>query len=137
MAAHNHPHPQVLIVEDDELTRSAWESALQAEGFSTAGAANGREALNYLLRNGPPRLILLDLMMPVMSGWEFRHEQLRDPALARIPVVVCSAVGDLPQEVSLLGAAGCLQKPLDSRQLVNVVRTFCDPLEAQAHSPAC
>ncbi len=118
---------QVLIVEDDDLTRAALQTAVEAGGYSTAVAANGREALNYLLRNGRPRLILLDLMMPVMSGWEFRHEQRHDPALASIPVVVCSAAGDLQQEVSLLGAAGCLQKPIDFPQLVATVRSFCGP----------
>jgi CheY-like chemotaxis protein len=125
---------QVLIVEDDDLTRDALRSVLEAEGYAVATAANGREAYNFLLRNGRPGLILLDLMMPVMSGWEFRHEQKRDPGLARIPVVVCSAAGDLQQEVSLLGAAGYLQKPIEPGHLLDMVRSFCSPAEARQGS---
>jgi CheY-like chemotaxis protein len=121
---------QVLIVDDDDLTRNALQSIVEGEGYPAATAANGREAFNYLLRNVQPRLILLDLMMPVMSGWEFRYEQRRDPTLARIPVVVCSGAGDLEQEVSLLGAAGCLKKPIDAGRLVDTVRSFCNGIEA-------
>jgi CheY-like chemotaxis protein len=115
----------VLIVEDDETARKALKVLLESEGYLVGTAANGREAVNYLLRNGRPGLILLDLMMPVMSGWEFRKEQKRDSALASIPVVVCSAAGDLQQEVALLGASGCLQKPIDSERLLEMVRSFC------------
>jgi CheY-like chemotaxis protein len=115
----------VLIVEDDGLTRDMLQGFLEKEGFRAAGVANGREAINFLYRNPRPGLILLDLMMPVMSGWEFRTLQKRDPDLARIPVVVCSAAGDLQQEVSLMGAAGCLQKPVDPARLVATIRRFC------------
>lgn len=115
----------VLIVEDDNSTREVLQSILEAEGYHVASVANGREAINYLHRNGRPCLILLDLMMPVMNGWEFRSQQKRDPALAAIPVVVCSAIGDIQQEVSLIGAQGCLQKPIDTEQLLNTVSRFC------------
>jgi len=115
----------VLIVEDDDLTREALRSMVEKNGYPTEAVANGREALNYLHRNGRPGLILLDLMMPVMNGWEFRSQQRHDPALARIPVVVCSAVGDIQQEVSLIGADGCLKKPIDTRELLDTVRHFC------------
>ena len=115
----------VLIVEDDDLTREALESILTSHGYTAAGVANGREAINYLHRNPRPDLILLDMMMPVMNGWEFRSQQKRDPELAPIPVVVCSAVGDIQQEVSLVGAEGCLQKPINADQLLDTVRHFC------------
>jgi CheY-like chemotaxis protein len=115
----------VLIVEDDDLTREALESILTSNGCTAAGVANGREAINYLHRNPRPDLILLDMMMPVMNGWEFRSQQKRDPELAPIPVVVCSAVGDIQQEVSLVGAEGCLQKPINADQLLDTVRHFC------------
>ena len=73
----------VLIVDDDNDVRSALAELLEEEGFSVEGAANGREAL-ALLRGGTvhPAVILLDLMMPGMDGWDFRHEQMRDPKLA-------------------------------------------------------
>jgi CheY-like chemotaxis protein len=115
----------VLIVEDDGETRAALQAILESEGHRVAAVTNGREAINYLHRSERPGLILLDLMMPVMSGWEFRSLQRRDPGLSSIPVVVCSAADDLEQEVSLLGAAGCLQKPINAGQLLAFAARFC------------
>jgi CheY-like chemotaxis protein len=125
MTAEQPARNEVLLVEDDSLTRDMLQGLLEREGFVVAAVANGREALNYLYRNHRPCLILLDLMMPVMNGWEFRTLQKRDPDLARIPVIVCSAAGDLHQEVSLMGAQGCLQKPVDPDSLLAAVRRFC------------
>src|SRR5215831_14973272 len=84
----------ILIVEDDNDVRSALSELLEEEGFSVEGAHNGREALARL-RGGTvhPAVILLDLMMPGMDGWDFRSEQMRDPELAAVPVVVVSASG--------------------------------------------
>ena len=65
---------------------------LSLEGFQTAAVANGQEALDYLRQENAPNLILLDLMMPVMDGWEFRRRQRADPGIADIPVVVLSAL---------------------------------------------
>ncbi len=83
----------VLIVEDDPDTREALADLLRQEGFKVDTAPHGRAALDRLHAPGAPlpRIILLDLMMPVMSGWEFREAQLREPGLAPIPVVVMSA----------------------------------------------
>ncbi len=125
MMATERASTDVLIVDDDELTRDALRFVLEEEGFSVATAANGREALNYLRRTGHPHLVLLDLMMPVMNGWEFRTQQKRDPDLTGIPVVVASAAGNIQEEVSLIGAEGCLQKPIDADKLVEVVRAYC------------
>jgi CheY-like chemotaxis protein len=125
MASAPQPAKTVLIVEDDDMTCEALRCILESEGYPVAVAANGREALNYLYRNSRPLLILLDLMMPVMNGWEFRRQQKRDPALAGIPVVVCSAVGDIQQEVALIQPAGCLQKPIEAGQLLDTVRRLC------------
>lgn len=81
----------ILIVEDDLDIREALAEALGFEGYDVFLAENGQEALD-VLRAGPlPHVILLDLLMPVMSGWQFRQEQLADPALAGIPVIVVSA----------------------------------------------
>jgi len=81
----------ILIVEDDLDIREALAEALGFEGYDVFLAENGQEALD-VLREGPlPHVILLDLLMPVMSGWQFRQEQLADPALADIPVIVVSA----------------------------------------------
>ena len=82
----------VLLVEDDIDVREAVADTLDEAGYRVSPARNGQEALD-MLRSGAvqPRVILLDLMMPVMDGWQFREEQLRDPALASIPVVALSA----------------------------------------------
>src|SRR5438445_696734 len=81
----------VLLVDDDFEICDTLSQLLQDEGYSVATASNGLEALHYLRGATLPRLILLDLMMPVMNGWQFRHEQQRDPELASIPLVVLSA----------------------------------------------
>jgi CheY-like chemotaxis protein len=79
---------------------------LRYEGYSVAAAANGREAIDHLRERGRPCVILLDLMMPIMDGWQFRAEQLRDPGLAPIPVIVISAGADIERKASSLGAVG-------------------------------
>jgi CheY-like chemotaxis protein len=97
---------------------------LALEGYDSAMAANGREALDYLRRGSAPRLILLDLMMPVMDGWEFRREQQRDPAIADVPVVVLSAL-DRGRAADVI-ADDFLKKPLDFDRLLRLVRSYCD-----------
>jgi CheY-like chemotaxis protein len=116
---------KVLVVEDDALARESIRTILEARGFSVAAAGNGREALNYLQTHRPPQVILLDLMMPVMNGWEFRRHQKQHPGLAAIPVVVCSGVDDVPAEAALVGAQGHLQKPIQLDELVQTVSHFC------------
>ena len=89
-----------------------------------ATASNGQEALDQL-RSGTdlPSLILLDLMMPVMDGWEFRREQRKDPAIADVPVVVLSALD--PSRGADIGAVEFLKKPLDFDHLLALVRQYC------------
>src|SRR6266498_5083823 len=87
----NNPCP-VLIVEDDGDLREMMAQLLTLEGFQAASVANGREALEYLNQGARPHVILLDLMMPVMDGWEFRRRQQADPAVADVPVIVLSAL---------------------------------------------
>jgi CheY-like chemotaxis protein len=111
----------ILVVEDDDVTRRAECLLLEGEGYSVAPAANGREALDRLRQGLRPRLILLDLAMPVLDGYAFRAEQLRDPELEDIPVVVCSAVADPPHATPLRPAA-LLGKPLEFDRLVGIVR---------------
>jgi two-component system, chemotaxis family, chemotaxis protein CheY len=115
----------VLIVEDDEDLREMMAQILALEGFETATATNGREALEYLKRDDAPQLILLDLMMPVMDGWEFQRERSRDPVLAGVPVVVLSAL----DETRAVGAASheFLKKPLDFDRLLQLVKAYCGP----------
>lgn len=86
----------MLVVDDDRDIRDALCELLRDEGYVAVAAANGEEALAYLGAHEPPSVILLDLMMPIMDGWEFRRIQQSDPALASIPVVVITAAGDQP-----------------------------------------
>ena len=96
---------------------------LSIEGYSAATVANGREALAYLHTAPKPHLILLDLMMPVMDGWEFRRQQQADPDIARVPVIVLSALD--PGRAAKVNAAAFLKKPLDFDRLLQLVRDHC------------
>jgi two-component system response regulator MprA len=109
----------VLIVEDDRDIRECMADALEVEGYSVALAANGREALDQLRDGVFPDLILLDLLMPVMSGWEFRQEQLADPLLSGIPVVVVSA-----SSPGGLRPDRHLPKPFGLDELLEIVAVF-------------
>ena len=116
-------HCPVLIVEDDADLREMMAQLLTLEGFQAETAANGRDALEYLQKGDPPDVILLDLMMPIMDGWEFRRRQRQDPTLANVPVVVLSAL-DATRAVDLEEAA-FLKKPLDFDRLLQLVRRYC------------
>jgi len=116
-------HCPVLIVEDDADLREMMAQLLLLEGFRTATASNGREALDYLRTGRSPDIILLDLMMPVMDGWEFRREQQRDPQLAKVPVIILSALDSA--RAAGIGAQAFLKKPLDFDRLLDLVRRYC------------
>jgi len=116
----------VLVVDDDPYIRDVIAELLEDEGYAVARAANGAEALDILHhRPAPPCVILLDLMMPQMNGWEFRAAQRKDPAIAPIPVVTISAHADLLDVAAQLDAAGHLPKPLDIERLLTTVQQFC------------
>jgi CheY-like chemotaxis protein len=116
------PEKHLLIVEDNPATRSALKALLEREVYRVACAANGREALEYLQRAELPCVILLDLNMPVMDGWEFRQRQRADPGLAHIAVVVVSSEENLPQVAASLGAAGYAHKPVEFAELLQNIR---------------
>ncbi len=115
---------EILIVDDDDDIRDTLMELLQFEGYTAVGAANGKEALARL-RQRSVSVILLDLMMPVMDGFEFRSEQLADPELSAIPVVVVSAGGRSEQAAREMGALGCFRKPLDVAALLSLLRQAC------------
>ncbi|MEY4513337.1 MAG: response regulator [Pseudomonadota bacterium] len=116
----------VLLVEDDLDIAEAILDVLMDEGYEVAHATNGREALELLHSQPRPSVILLDLMMPEMDGPEFRREQLLDPKLSSIPVVVLSADRLIAEKAHELGVWGYLTKPLQPDQLVSILeQTTC------------
>lgn len=115
---------QILVVEDDESIRSSLQSLLEMEGYSVQSASNGAEALKILENSGKPDLILLDLMMPVMDGFEFREKMDRLPEMARVPVVVMSADGNISTKKARVKAVDYLKKPVDINVLLERVERF-------------
>ena len=115
----------ILIVEDETPIRSVITEILEYEGYPVASVRNGIEALAYLRQQAElPRLILLDLGMPVMTGWAFREEQQRDPRLAHIPVIIMSATIQLDRTAAALNATGFLDKPVDIHTLLSKVARY-------------
>jgi DNA-binding response OmpR family regulator len=110
----------VLVVDDDPDICAFLEDALEDSGYEVRTAADGRLAL-ALLRDWRPDLILLDLMMPGVNGWAFRHAQLVQQCLASIPVVVMSAGYGAQREAAKLRAAAGLDKPFDLDELLATV----------------
>jgi CheY-like chemotaxis protein len=117
---------RILLIDDETSIRDVLVEVLEDEGYSVVTAANGLEAINVLRRSSePPCVILLDLMMPVMTGWEFRKQQQQDPALAAIPVILLSAIQNIKMEATALGAAGHIPKPINFARLLDTVERYC------------
>ncbi|HET6151016.1 MAG TPA: response regulator [Polyangia bacterium] len=110
---------RVLVVEDDELLRDAMGPLLEAEGYDVSFAENGGEALKYLHSEAAPDLIVLDLRMPVMNGWEFRAIQKDDPKLGLIPVVAISADGSA--QAAAISAEAYLRKPVEPKEFLATI----------------
>ncbi|HXU71841.1 MAG TPA: response regulator [Polyangia bacterium] len=107
---------RLLIVDDDRETREALRTALEDEGYTVAVAANGAEAMAKL-EERPPRLVLLDLMMPIVDGWEVLDRMRANPALAAVPVCICTALDSTPAP----RADFVLHKPFDVEAVMEVV----------------
>jgi CheY-like chemotaxis protein len=118
--------PSILVVDDDAGIREALTDILEDEGYSVSSAPDGLAALEILRsQQMRPRLVLLDLMMPRMNGWQFRAEQRQDPDLAAIPVVVISAGGSTREQTQVLDVAEYLPKPIAFDQLFGIVERYC------------
>jgi CheY-like chemotaxis protein len=117
--------PTIFIVEDDVDTREMLEKFLELEGYQVETAANGRQELDRLNHGLRASVIVLDLMMPVMDGWQFRAEQRRDAALASIPVIVVSASGK--ERLRRIDADSYLSKPVDLEELLEKITECCSP----------
>ena len=115
-----------LIVEDDADTRDMIGRFLELEGYAVETAANGRQALDRLDAGASACVILLDLMMPVMDGWEFRRIQVGHSVLSKIPVIVFSAAGR--DRMLQVDANEYLAKPVDLDELLDRISRYCRPV---------
>jgi signal transduction histidine kinase len=120
---------RALLVEDDSAIRTTLADLLRDDGCAVTTAGHGREALSHLRQAGTPDVIILDLMMPVMDGWEFRLEQEADPTLAGIPVIAMSA--DVSAKARAIAAAAYVRKPIDFDTLVRQIRAVVDRARKQ------
>jgi len=114
---------RVLIIEDDVELRSMMDAILANDGFEPLTASNGRDALQALQGGADPQVIILDLMMPVMDGWQFRRALRHYPRLWGIPTVIVSALSN--PNVSELQPAAVLCKPVNVDELMHVVHMCC------------
>lgn len=111
----------VLLVEDEEDLRETMRDALELNGFEVIAAEDGQAALEALDHIDHVCLVLLDLLMPRMNGWDFFEQMRARPALADVPVIVhSSAPGQAPK-----GVTRVLQKPLGFEQLISIVQEYC------------
>ncbi len=116
----------ILLIEDDVDIRETMFDVLKDEGFAVQTANNGQEALDFLRSAKQlPALILLDIMMPVMDGYQFREHQVKDPVFANIPTAMISADGQLQQKASRIGLTEFLKKPVDIEQLFALAHRHC------------
>ena len=115
--------PCVLIVEDDDDVREFMQLLVSFAGYDTMTARDGQDAL-VKMRQRRPCIVLLDLQMPRMDGWEFRARQMQDLSLSDIPVVCVTAFFDPAQVTRQLGLR-CISKPADFPAIINAVETTC------------
>lgn len=111
-----------LVIEDDEAIRDSLKLVLELEGYSVFTAANGKEGLELLKTMPRPCIIFLDLMMPIMNGWEFIDAIEKDDILAEIPVIIVSAFVDKGKTTH---AKGIVKKPVDINDLLKFVNKYC------------
>ena len=118
-----HHKGTILVVDDDRGAMEALSDILEYEGYHVQRAQNGLQALEYLQTTRPcPNLIILDLLMPVMDGWEFRMRQKEDPDLAKVPVLVVTAIA----ATAGIDAVCVLHKPVDVDALLRTVARYCN-----------
>jgi CheY-like chemotaxis protein len=122
----------ILVVDDETSVRSMLLSLFEDVQYDAVGVPNGRAAL-ACLREDPGRfhLVLLDVMMPFLSGWDVMLAMQSDPALAEIPIVLMTAGANVQQQALELGAVGYLSKPVDFDLLLSIVEQYY-PDEEQA-----
>jgi CheY-like chemotaxis protein len=132
MTEQNAKCQSILVVEDDESIRETLRFAIAMEGYSVATASQGREALNVLAKMKEPCLILLDLMMPVMNGWEFVLELQKDMTLSMNPIVIVTAFAENADGII---AEDVIKKPVDLNRLFAVIYKYCR--KESGENPPC
>lgn len=115
---------RILVVEDDTSIRELLVELLESEGYEVASAVNGLEGLKHLQSMDGPDLILIDLMMPVMDGYSFRTEQLKNPDWAKIPTVVMSAEANAKEKMKNFNITAFLSKPVELETILKTVSRY-------------
>jgi CheY-like chemotaxis protein len=122
---------EILLIEDDDAILESLRELLESFNYRVECAENGKAALDRLRSGEPlPGLILLDLMMPVMDGLQFRVEQMSDPELRNIPVIVMSADGHMESKLESVSADGYLSKPIRLETILASVERYLLPASA-------
>ena len=117
----------ILVVEDDGAINDMLSQIFEEEGYTVVAVDNGQSAMAYLRANPVPCMILLDIMMPVMNGFQFLGEQQAEPRLSAIPVVVLTADVRAAERARSLAVARVLNTPIHFDDLLAVVQTYCGP----------
>jgi len=120
--------PTLLVVDDDANISRALSNLLEGEGYRVISAENGKRGLELVEAGLRPDAIILDLMMPVMDGWDFRAEQLKDPAICETPVIVLTATGFSRRTIrEQFGWVEYIPKPPPPDHLLDTLRRVCAP----------
>jgi CheY-like chemotaxis protein len=115
---------RILVVEDDTSIRELLVELLESEGYEVASAVNGLEGLKILQSQKNPDLILIDLMMPVMDGYSFRTEQLKNNEWSKIPTVVMSAEANAKEKMKNFSITAFLSKPVELDTILKTVARY-------------
>jgi|SRR5688572_32221261 CheY-like chemotaxis protein len=116
----------ILVIDDNDATRTGLVQLLTLRGYRTTGAANGREGLDCLRRERSVGVIVLDLTMPIADGYWFRDQQRADPSIAHIPLIVFTGSDDAHTNAQMLSGADVLHKPVGVSQLLEMIASLCD-----------
>lgn len=115
---------KILVIEDDTSIRELLVELLESEGYVVSSAINGLDGLKSLETNGPPDLILIDLMMPVMDGYSFRTEQLKHNVWSKIPTVVMSAEANAKEKMKAFQVSAFLSKPVELETILKTIAAY-------------
>lgn len=125
-AGHERARPLVLVIDDVEATRTGLTELLRVLGYDALSARDGAEGLQMLRSDPRIRAVVLDLLMPGRSGYWFREQQLKDPAIASVPVIVFTGAGKQEDISAKLHVSEVLFKPLSVDQLLDAISRCCN-----------